>query len=305
MNGKYRIYDDGKLIAEIPNVITTEGKKIITRFLAKNNNAWAGAMCVGSGRSAASAADKTLNFEYSRFPVYYSYGFYDTTYKIIFKAMMPENFAGAIEEIGMYSQASNSNASTYDSAISLFDSVSEWTATTVTVVEQPSIATIASTADSRIKTGTAGYYVTGTGDLYKNVSHINFGEYAASDSFALGYGLSASSATTAIRFEKDASNYYAATAVTGGTLSQNNITTFTKSSMTPTGSLSWADVVGVRIVITSNTGGVYLDGLRPVVINHYNEDYGLVSRAISGSEDSLIKRAGSRLDLEYEVTLNL
>jgi hypothetical protein len=93
--------------------------------------------------------------------------------------------------------------------------------------------------------------------------------------------------------------------VTGGTLNENNITTFTKSSMTPTGSLSWSDVVGIRIVITSNAGGVYLDGLRPVVINHYNEDYALVSRAISGSEDSLIKRAGSRLDLEYEVTVNL
>jgi hypothetical protein len=294
------------LIAEIPNVITTDGKKIITRFLAKNNNAWAGAMCVGSGRTSPVVGDKTLNFEYARFPVYYSYGFFDTTYKIIFKAMMPENFAGAIEEIGMYSQMTNLNSTTYDSPFNLFDNVNDWTATGVTVTEQPSIATITSSATAtRIKTGTAGYSVAGTGNLYRDFSHVNFSEYALTDSFALGYGLNGSAATTAIRFEKDASNYYAATAVTGGTLNENNITTFTKSSMTPTGSLSWSDVVGIRIVITSNAGGVYLDGLRPVVINHYNEDYALVSRAISGSEDSLIKRAGSRLDLEYEVTVNL
>jgi len=304
MNGKYRVYDDGRLIAEIPNVITTEGKKIITRFLAKNNNAWAGAMCVGAGRSTPDASDKTLNFEYARFPIYYSYGLYDTTYKIIFKAMMPENFAGSIEELGMYSQVSNQSSTAYASEFSLFDNINEWTATGVTAVEQPSIATIASNSDSRVKTGTAGYYVTGTGNLYKAFSSVQFGEYALTDSFSLAYGLS-TSATISIRFEKDASNYFYSN-VSGGSAGQNNIYTFTKTSMTQTGSLSWTDVTGIRIVISANSGGVYLDGLRPVVINHYNEDYGLVSRAINtGAEDSLIKRAGSRLDLEYEVTLNL
>jgi ribosomal protein S16 len=179
MNGKYRIYDNGELIAEIPNVITTDGKKIITRFLAKNNNAWAGAMCVGSGRTSPVVGDKTLNFEYARFPVYYSYGFFDTTYKIIFKAMMPENFAGAIEEIGMYSQMTNLNSTTYDSPFNLFDNVNDWTATGVTVTEQPSIATITSSATAtRIKTGTAGYSVAGTGNLYRDFSHVNFSEYA-------------------------------------------------------------------------------------------------------------------------------
>jgi hypothetical protein len=308
MNGTYRIYDNGHLLAEIPNVITNDGKRLITRYLAKNNGGWAGAMVVGSGRSVPAATDATLNFEYARFPVYYSYGFYDdvaVAYKIIFKAIMPETFAGAIEEIGLYSTLQT--GPTYSGEFSLFDNLSDWTQTTFAandVVEQPSIASIASGAESRIKTGTIGYKVIDTkvGNFYRDFSMVDFNAYAATDGFALAYGLG-TSATIQIRFEKDASNYYYKD-VTGGTSSDYNIYTFARPTL-KVGTVAWSEVVGIRIVISANSGGVWLDGLRPVVINNYNEDYGLVSRARSATEDTLLKRAGSRLDLEYEVTLAL
>ena len=301
MIGTYRIYEDGRLINEFNNVVTATGKQIITRFLAKNNSSWAGAMAVGVGRTAANAADAALECEYARFPVYYSYGFYDGAYKIILKSEMSESFAGAIEEIGVYSLLSGGNA--FSSEFSLFKSTDDWMLDTVTIGLQSGIADTSVNADSKIKSGVVGYKVTGNGSLYKDFSSINFGDYGDTDRFALAYGL-ATSGTIQVRFEKDSANYFATANITTPT-SNNGLHTWTKTSMTKTGSLDWSEIKGIRISISNNTGGVCLDVLRPVVVNHYDNNYGLVSRAVSGAEDSIIKRLGSRFDLEYEVTLNL
>jgi hypothetical protein len=306
MIGVYRIYENGTLVAEIPNSVTTEGKGIITRFLARNNTGWAGAMAVGSGRVTAAAASNTaLDNEYARFPVYYSYGYYDGAYKIVFKAAITETFAGSIEEIGLYPRMANDNAA-FSGTLSTFNNENEWTVTGLTVANQYGIAAVSSTASSRVKVGDAGLKLTSTGNLFKTLSDINFANYAPSDRFALAYGLDAAQATFSIRFEKDASNYFTTGNFANGTLNSYNIQSFAKSACTQTGTLTWADVNSIRVVVGTNTGGLYLDCLRPVVINHFNPDYGLVSRAVNGgAEDSLITRLGSKMDLEYEVTFNL
>ena len=111
MIGKYIISQDGKVLAEVPNVLTWAGKQTIIKYLAGLISEYAGAIAVGVGSTAANVNDNTLEFEVGRAPVNMkavkTFGTqvtatpsYNQNAQVVFRGTMSEDVAGEVYEVG-------------------------------------------------------------------------------------------------------------------------------------------------------------------------------------------------------------
>jgi hypothetical protein len=66
INGSYRIFKDGELVAENSNIITNFGKDSIMKYLTGSIPDWCGAIAIGAGIVTPTATDLRLGFEFSR-----------------------------------------------------------------------------------------------------------------------------------------------------------------------------------------------------------------------------------------------
>lgn len=371
MRGIYRVYEDGKLLTEGENLITTAGKTIITQYLAGKIPSYAGAIAIGSGTTAAAVGDTSLAMEYTRLPVYASYANIDVlsgtytwagnvvtvtssvnheltagTYididftsgggtpdgrylvastpsntqftfalsgsgtagnltfgprcKIVHKAVFPENSAGYITEMGLWPAMGNSVGSMTDQRM-LTSSVttgSVWTSTVGTLASTAGIASAAGGPTTiRIGTNSITFDASEAGTV---PCSIDLSQYSPSDLIKVAFYTDAGTANSfVVRLEVDSSNYYSKT-ISHGTASTYTIDSSALSTWTATGTPSLSNVKTIRI--TNGTGRVlYVDGIKIDPVSTYNPVYGLVSRSVLGSP--IVKRAGSRYDLEYEITV--
>jgi hypothetical protein len=301
MKGTYRILQNGLVIAEAENVVTTEGAKLIRRFLAGQSASLGDALAVGvSGSPSALASDVRLNFEIARVPVALKNADF-TTGAIIFKGTLPQSDIYSIYELGLWSQYSNALAAGFEArTLTVFNTVVEpWTNVTVDAVN-----TRTSANSAKITVGSSSTV------QIRNVGvSLDLSGYSGNDTFSLAfYKPDNNVSTLKIVFLNS---------VTGGSLSSAavaisglpvgyNIITVAKGSFTSSGTISWSDIDTMGIDATASGTGSYVsvDALRIEDTDTVNKDYALVSHTTSGSVLAA-KTAVAPMDIEYSIAVTV
>jgi hypothetical protein len=292
MRGVYRIYEDGKLVAEQENLITTEGKKAILRYLAGHSGAFGRSIAVGTGQTAVALTDTKLVFEVARGDVNIISPDY-TTQKLVFKTTFPQNTEFAIYEIGLLTVSASDP---YGKLLLNFDQETEaWSAGTFQA-DTSRIGADALRVNAALSTTTTSTL----SDLF-----LETAEYLDSDRFSLAYQpQDANLNSLKIRLKTDASNYfeYVSTQLTTG----YKVESWAKSAMTKIGNPAWDSITSVDIIVNAKAAGatnVDFDGLRIDSLNIPNTEYALVSRTVLGTP--VVKTDVSQMDVEYTLDVTI
>lgn len=292
MQGTYRFYQDGKLIAEQKNLITTEGKKAILRYLAGHSGAIARSLAVGTGQVAPTLTDIRLGFEAARANIQITSPDY-VAQTLVFKTTLPQEAEFSIYEIGALNV---SESDTSGRLLLTFDSDTElWSAGTFQV------DTSRIGADALRVNAAASATTTSTlSELFLDTS-----DYSDSDQFSLAFQpQDANLSALKIRFKTDAANYfeYALPTLTTG----YKVLYWPKSAMTKTGTPTWDSITAIDLVVTAKSAGatnVDFDGLR---IDHLlipNDEYALVSRTVLSAP--VVKDSLRQMDIEYALDVTV
>jgi hypothetical protein len=127
LRGIYRFYQNGELIAEKPNLITTEGRRLILRYLAGQSPSLGAVIAAGVSETAATLDDFYLGFEVERIPVNLKSADY-TNNLVIFKGTIDQSVVMNIYEMGLWSASENNLNTEFGSRlITTFDlELEEW-----------------------------------------------------------------------------------------------------------------------------------------------------------------------------------
>lgn len=293
MIGTFRFYQNGKKVAESRNVITTEGKRLITRYLAGQSKSLGEAIGLGVGATAATAADVRLTFEVARVAVDLKNADY-TNNVVVYKGTLPQDDVYQIYEMGLWSQNSNVLAAGFESrSLTTFDLIVEpWTNVTADAVN------VRTSADAAKVTVTASATVS-----VRNASvQMDLSGYSGNDQVNLAfYKPDNNIAGITFAFEDQ---------TTGGTLKSPeqvitglpvgyNIISVAKSAFTQTGTISWASInrYGVDVRASATGSSVTLDSIRIEDTDTVNRDYVLISHSVLGAP--LVKTSSAPMDVEY------
>lgn len=292
MRGTYRFYQDGELIAEQDNLITTEGKKAILRYLAGHSGAFVRSLAVGTGTTAAALADTKLLFEVARANVSVTSPDY-ITQKLVFKATLPQEDEFAIWEIGALTV---SETDLYGRMLLTFDSETEAWSVGTFQVDTSRIG-----ADALRVNASANTTVTSNlPDIF-----LDTDDFKDNDRFSLAYiPVDANLNSLKIRLKTDAANYFEYTipTLTAG----YKVESWTKAQMTKTGSPVWSSITSADLIVQAKVGGatnVDFDALRIDAAVIPNPEYALVSRTVLGA--AVIKTSVSQMDVEYTVDVTI
>lgn len=304
-NGTYRVFEDGKLVAEGKNLITSAGKRIIAGYLSGARPSWVEALAVGSGAVAASTSDKYLNFEIARAAVTsrsVTYGGgVSGAHRITLKAEIDNDISGDFYELGAYSlNVPDSAGITENILISFGTSEENWTFWDGTNwVATPEVAEV---TDSRV--GPDGIVLASTGGLKKyrlQDLRIDLSAYSSADSIVFATELlNGTTSSLVIRFNTDDSNYFSYTVASPSTfaISTYQAVAVSKGSWTATGNPSWSNITSIEFQITpTGTVRMMIDGIRAQDEDFVDPDFALVSRAVLASP--INKQAGSLMEIEY------
>ncbi|UUG69375.1 minor tail protein [Streptomyces phage Sham] len=297
MRGFYRFYQDGKLIAEHENLLTTEGKRLILRYLAGQSPSLGGAIGLGVSSVAATVNDVIMGFEIERIPVSLKNADY-TNNVVLFKGTIEQDAAFSIYEAGLWSTASNLLSGEFDSRlITTFDlNLETWTNVTADT-------TANRTSSDAVKVTAASSSTTQA----RTDVDMEFSGYSANDTFYLAFSKPDNNITTIKLVFEDI--------VTGGSLSLTktvsslptgyNILAFRKGDFVSSGTISWDNITRMGFDVTAGATGSYviLDGLRIEDLDTPNQDFVLVSHTVLSSP--LVKTNTAPMDVEYALDFNV
>jgi hypothetical protein len=297
MRGIYRFYQGGVLLGESENLLTTEGKRLVLRYLAGQSQSLGGAIAVGVSNVAANVADTRLGFEIDRIPVDLRSADYGNNI-VVFKGTIDQDAQYSIYEAGLWSTASNNITGQFNSQIlSTFDlDVENWSNVTVDTTAQRT------SADAVKVSATSSSTTAASLDVYMDLSG-----YSANDIFTLAFSKPNNNISTIELMFQDI--------VSGGTLKKSvtvsslptgyNIIQFRKGDFTSTGTISWDSISRMTFNVTAGgtAGYVILDGIRIEDGDVPDKSYILVSHSIPASP--IIKSSASPMDIEYALEFNI
>ncbi len=208
LKGTYIYYENGQEIYRSENVITKYGKRFLTSFLAGRDSFSSKSMAFGIDSTAAQDTNTRLGFEFYRTPVLFGSTDIQTlnetsTYAVVYKAIIPQDVAGYITEVGIYPEYKES-LSSYDSKfIADFDNQLDWTNTP-----------LITTTDARV-----GQYLltmssngTSAKEYKSNIQAIDLSGYSVNDTLKLAYVKNDSNLQNIIiKFYSSALDYYSVT----------------------------------------------------------------------------------------------
>lgn len=290
MTGKYRFIQDGKLIGEVENLLTTEGKFAILRYLAEQSQSIAGSIVIGVSTTAAAAADTLIGFEADRGDIVIVSPDY-VNQAVVYKAVFPTVERVDIREIGLWT--SRGAGSINGTVLKFESSLEAWTVgtwDTATARMGDNGLSVAATASTTVTS------------VLDNLS-MDITTMAANDTFALAYNVAnAFTSAIKIRLMTDDTNYFEfniATPTAG-----YKVTRFTKSQLTKTGTPTTINKISVLNTATAGgTSTVIFDGLRTDSGDFSNPDALLLSHAVLGSP--IVKPAGVPFEIEYVLDVTL
>ncbi|AXQ63316.1 minor tail protein [Streptomyces phage Comrade] len=297
MRGVYRFYQDGNLIAEQPNLITTEGQRLILRYLAGQSPSLGAAIGIGVSSVAATVNDTMLGFEVERVPVNLRNADYTNT-MVIFKGTIDQDVVVNIYEMGLWSAAANNLSGEFDSRL----------LTTFDLELEPWSNVVADTTANRTSVDAvrvnAGISSTTNASLDVD---MDLSGYSANDTFLLAFSKPNNNINTIkLIFEDVIGGGNASLTKTVSSLGTGyNILQFRKGDFTITGTFSWETITRMSFDVTAGgtAGYVILDGLRVEDLDTPNQDFTLVSHAILGSP--IQKTNVAPMDVEYALDFNV
>jgi hypothetical protein len=297
MNGIYRVYEDGILIAEQKNKLTVLGRANALKAMLGSTQSFASSMGIGVDGSANDTStfhSKTdLGFNVGKYPVVSSsLGNTETYDALVYTARITDQSRYNITELGLFANRVVSGFENENQVIFDFEDGDPFTLTSSTWY-----STISETSPV-FRIGNSCLNMASSSSLAVwNSSTINLSNVAPYDDFCLAAHFGANAALT-IKFESSTDAHATYTFTPGGT--GYKVISVSKSSVTPTGNLDWSKINKITI----DAGGqVYLDGLRVKKYRTPDSTEGLVSRAVLTTP--IEKKFGSIIDIQYllEVTL--
>lgn len=295
MKGIYRFYQNGELVGSSENLITTEGKRLILRYLAGQAPDLGGAIGLGVGTTAASVADSRLTFEVDRATVTLKNADYNGNV-VIFKTTIPQESIYKIYEACLWSTSSSVDTEFESRILSTFDlDVESWSNMSV----DSSIAR--TSADSgRVD---AGASATVSARL---IVETDLDGYSNNDSFLLAFQkVNANITDLSLVFENETGGSFKLTKSITALPIGYNILAFNKGEFVPTGNISWDAITkfGVDVKAGVSAGYVILDGIRVEDLDTVSLDHVMVSRSVLAAP--LTKTAIAPMDIEYALEFNV
>lgn len=310
IKGIYKIYENGQLVGEYPNVITTQGFNIIRNYLASSTKNWAGAIAVGAlNNNAPSVSDTSLEFELSRYNINVS-GVRGNN--IVLSAEIDEKFSGQIFEVGIYPTISNESSVGFDDrVIATFNE--NWTN-----ISGASLSSSNFEGADDNPLARSGYrsiiFNDSALDAYCETS-VGISGYSDLDSISILYKTAQTGVSKTIRltfyddqFPTAGTRYYDFQ-FNGSSIGYKKVTQ-QLGYFTETGNFNGQVS---KIQLGSSAGDfatIHIDSIKFDDSDETNPDFALVSRALigqageSGSDDYFEKRAGSTMSIEYEMELS-
>lgn len=292
MRGKYTFKQNGVVVGESENLITTAGRKAIIDYMAGYNQSLAGAILLGIGTTAANVADKALALEVHRVPVDLSSADYANN-AVVFKGKVSAEKEFTVYEAGIQTLYGSGGQSESQLLLDFNADTDLWSVGTFSATNSRlgQALNVTATASTTTTTSLSGIF-------------YDLTPYSDSDQFLFAYRANnAFVSTLVIRFKVDASNYYSYS-IAAPSSGVYTITSFNKSAVSTTGTPSWANINSVDILVTATAGGtasIDLDALRIEDRDSVREDNVLVSRSVLGSP--VVKTLNIPLDVEYSITL--
>jgi|SRR5882757_456653 len=297
MRGIYRFYQDGKLISEQKNLLTTEGKRLILRYLAGQSPSLGAAIGLGVSSVAATVNDVSLGFEIKRVSVDLKNADY-TNNVVLFKGTIEQDVVFSIYEAGLWSSAANNLSGEFDSrTLTTFDTdLEDWTNVTVDT-------TANRTSEDAVKVSAAISSTTQT----RLDTDMDLSGYSANDTFYLAFSKPNNNISTIKMIFEDtiSSGSLSLTKTVSALPTGYNILAFRKGDFTSTGTVNWDNInrFGFDVTAGGTAGYVILDGLRVEDLDTPNQDFVLVSHTILGSP--LVKTNTAPMDVEYALDFNV
>jgi len=292
MNGIYRVYEDGILIAEQKNKLTVLGRANALKAMLGSTQSFASSMGIGVDDSANDTTayhNKTdLGFNVGKYPVISSsLGNTETYDALVYTARITDQSRYNITELGLFANRVASGFKNENQVIFDFEEGDPFTLTSSswysTIVNPNPVFRIGNSClNMTLSTSLAVW----------NSSVINLSNVAPYDDFCLAANFGANANLT-IKFESSSSNYATYTFVPGGT--GYKVLSVSKSS--PSDSLGTVDWSNINKITIDAGGQVYLDGLRIKKYRTPDSTEGLVSRAVLATP--IEKKFGSIIDIQY------
>lgn len=296
ITGTYSFYQDGRLVGQSENLVTSEGKRHIMRYLAGQVNAIGGAIVVGSGSTAATLADTRLTYEFDRTTInLVSPSFIDN--KIIFKGTLDQRTIGTIYEVGLYSSSFGAYAAGAPSrAIAIFErDVETWNTVNFASGNQRLGAEALRLAPATSATVT---------NVLPSVN-LDLSAYANSDQINVAFhNLNTNTATVRVRFRGlDPAAYYEY--AIANPPAGYNVYSVTKSSLAKTGIVDFSAIDSIEVAAIAKSSGaaqVDFDGIR-IESTTRTVDNVLVSRSVLGVPQA--KTSVAPMDVEYALQVTI
>lgn len=314
LKGTYIFYENGKEICRSSNLITKFGKRFLTNFLAGNVSFNKQNIAIGIATSSEyviSENNSRLGFEFYKMPVDFGStniqsdgaGGYD--YSVIYKATIPKEIVGRINEIGLYPAAQLSQNYFDSKFISDFENNIPWTDSNG---DNPTLVESVSSVYPRVGNYLIGVTATSASskEYSANVNSFDISGYSVNDTLSIAfYQPDLNLSSIKIRFYSSDTDYYEAI-FTGENLTGNKIQEVSLSSMlnNPVGAPVSSSISKIGVVVTADSGTtttIYLDGLRINDEDTFDPSYGIISRSIITG--GLTKIAGRQVDIEYRMEL--
>ena len=323
MQGIYRIYKDGKLVAEKENQMTGAGRAIVLKALmglipSIGGNIQVGISSVANGTSPNSTnsdgliTDTRLGFSVSSIPVRLAFldnsGNYDA---MVFRGTIPSTAdAFTIHELGIFPSNPDENRALSELLLVSGETADGWLRAGTGIGSVSGNPPTASGYISTLPTGFSGGFRVGSTALFlkqDEVLRINktFSQFSSSgqnafnieDNISIAYSKkTGDTPKIIIKFLTNDANYFQTdfTATTGTTYVIKDIL---RSSFTNILAPNWGNINAIEI--KSENSDVIIDAIRINDNNNLDTTYGMVSRTVLGSGNLITKGAAESVDIEY------
>ena len=292
MSGTYRVFEDGVLISETKNVLTAAGKAAILGIMAgttpRISRLGLGIMPTAPGGFDPAVTDTTLNFPLVDTPVLFTIPLYGgASSKIVYKSRLDETVSGVIYEIGSY----NGPEINEPLLVSFGDADTD-------------VVGPAGGGANDVRIGPTSPQLTTTTALVITKA-ASAGSLLPTDQIALACKPSAATASVITIIITDANGSTATktftlAANTSYQVIRNAVNTFGFVLASGVTTFDWDSISSVSAQRDAAANNIILDGLAVLSPLQAGE---LMSHAKYTTP--LVKRAGVRMDIEYELTFNL
>lgn len=321
MQGIYRIYKDGKLVAEKENQITVAGRAIILKAIMGLIPSIGGNIQVGISSVSNQVAnsdglipDTRLGFSVSSIPVRLAFldnsGNYDA---MVFRGTIPSNAdAFKIYELGIFPTNPNQSIAASQSTLVSGESRDAWKRSGTAIESVSGNPPETSGYISSIPAGFTGGFRVGSTALFLKQNETlridsNFNNqfttsgpnaFSPNDNISIAYSKKTGETPKIIlKFLYNDINYYTAnfTAESNATYAIKDIL---QSSFTAFGDITdWGSIRGIEI--KAENSDVIIDSIR--INDNFNTDttFGMVSRTVLGEDQVITKGVAESIDIEY------